>query len=36
VRATTPGSFAAAPAKAEEMYGPESFGRSASERVLVE
>ncbi len=29
VRATTPGVFVAAPAKAEEMYEPETFGRSA-------
>ena len=36
VRATTPGSFVAPPAHAEEMYAPESFGRSASDRVVVE
>ena len=30
VRATTPGMFVAAPAKAEEMYAPETFGRTAS------
>jgi hypothetical protein len=35
-RATTPGSFIAPPAKAEEMYSPEVFGRSASEWVIVE
>jgi uncharacterized protein YfaS (alpha-2-macroglobulin family) len=35
-RATTPGTFIAAPAKAEEMYSPETFGRSASETVVVE
>ena len=35
-RATTPGSFVTPPAKAEEMYAPETFGRSASERVVVE
>jgi hypothetical protein len=34
-RATTPGSFVAPPAKAEEMYSPETFGRSAGERVMV-
>lgn len=34
-RATTPGSFVAPPAKAEEMYAPEVFGRSASDRVVV-
>jgi uncharacterized protein YfaS (alpha-2-macroglobulin family) len=36
IRATTPGSFVAPPAKAEEMYHPETFGRSKSERVRVE
>jgi len=35
-RATTPGAFVAPPAKAEEMYSPEVFGRSASDRVIVE
>jgi uncharacterized protein YfaS (alpha-2-macroglobulin family) len=35
-RATTPGIFNAPPLKAEEMYAPETFGRSASERVIVE
>jgi uncharacterized protein YfaS (alpha-2-macroglobulin family) len=35
VRATTPGVFIAAPAKAEEMYSPETFGRSAGEVVEV-
>lgn len=35
-RATTPGTFIAPPAKAEEMYEPETFGRTASETVLVE
>lgn len=35
-RATTCGKFTAAPAKAEEMYAPETFGRSASAEVLVE
>ena len=35
-RATTPGSFVVPPAKAEEMYAPETFGRSASDRVIVE
>ena len=34
-RATTPGEFIAMPAKAEEMYHPETFGRSASEVVQV-
>jgi uncharacterized protein YfaS (alpha-2-macroglobulin family) len=35
-RATTPGTFVAPPAKAEEMYSPEVFGRSATEWVVVE
>jgi alpha-2-macroglobulin len=35
-RATTPGTFVAPPAKAEEMYHPEVFGRSASDWVIVE
>jgi hypothetical protein len=34
-RATTPGNFVVPPAKAEEMYFPETFGRSASDRVIV-
>ncbi|HEX8722816.1 MAG TPA: DUF6049 family protein, partial [Pyrinomonadaceae bacterium] len=35
-RATTPGTFVVPPAKAEEMYSPETFGRGASDRVIVE
>jgi uncharacterized protein YfaS (alpha-2-macroglobulin family) len=35
-RATTPGTFVVPPAKAEEMYSPEVFGRSASDVVIVE
>jgi uncharacterized protein YfaS (alpha-2-macroglobulin family) len=35
-RATTPGTFVVPPARAEEMYMPETFGRTASERVVVE
>jgi hypothetical protein len=35
-RATTPGSFVVPPARAEEIYAPEVFGRSASELVVVE
>ncbi|HEY5926433.1 MAG TPA: alpha-2-macroglobulin family protein [Kofleriaceae bacterium] len=35
-RATTPGVFIAAPAKAEEMYSPETFGRSAGTTVVIE
>lgn len=34
-RATTPGRFVAPPAKAEEMYAPETFGRGASDIVIV-
>lgn len=35
-RATTPGHFVVPPAKAEEMYAPETFGRSATDQVIVE
>lgn len=35
-RATTPGAFVVPPAKAEEMYAPETFGRSAGDRFVVE
>jgi alpha-2-macroglobulin len=35
-RATTPGTFVAPPAKAEEMYMPETFGRSGTDIVKVE
>ncbi len=35
-RATTPGEFVVPPAKAEEMYSPEVFGRSGSDKVIVE
>ncbi len=35
-RATTPGRFVVPPTKAEEMYSPEVFGRSASDVVIVE
>lgn len=34
-RATTPGTFVVPPTKAEEMYSPEVFGRSASDVVIV-
>ncbi len=34
-RATTPGRFVVPPAKAEEMYAPETFGRSAGDIVIV-
>ncbi len=35
-RATTPGTFVVPPARAEEIYAPETFGRSASETLVVE
>ena len=35
-RATTPGTFVVPPTKAEEIYGPETFGRSGSDVVVVE
>jgi hypothetical protein len=35
-RATTPGEFVVPPAKAEEMYSPEVFGRSSSDFVIIE
>jgi alpha-2-macroglobulin len=35
-RATTPGLFVVPPAKAEEMYHPETFGRSKSDRVRID
>jgi hypothetical protein len=35
-RATTPGTFVVPPAKVEEMYAPETFGRSGSDAVVVE
>ena len=34
-RATTPGEFVVPPTTAEEVYAPEVFGRSASDRVVV-
>jgi hypothetical protein len=34
-RATTSGQFVVPPARAEEMYDPETFGRSAADRVVV-
>ena len=36
VRATTPGTFVVPPARAEEIYAPEVFGRSATDRVVVQ
>ena len=35
-RATTPGKFVVPPAKAEEMYHPETFGRTGTDFVTVE
>jgi alpha-2-macroglobulin len=35
-RATTPGAFVVPPPKAEEMYHPETFGRGATDRIIVE
>jgi uncharacterized protein YfaS (alpha-2-macroglobulin family) len=35
-RATTPGTFVVPPPKAEEMYTPETFGRGATDRLVVE
>jgi alpha-2-macroglobulin len=35
-RATTPGTYVVPPAKAEEMYSPEVFGRSGSDWVIVD
>ncbi len=35
-RATTPGTFVVPPTKAEEMYMPETFGRAATERMVIE
>jgi alpha-2-macroglobulin len=34
-RATTPGSFIVPPSRAEEMYAPETFGRTSTDRVIV-
>ncbi len=35
-RATTPGLFIVPPSKAEEMYHPETFGRSGTDRVRIQ
>jgi alpha-2-macroglobulin len=35
-RATTPGQFIVPPSKAEEMYSPETYGRSSSDKLIVE
>ncbi|MFK7919544.1 MAG: alpha-2-macroglobulin family protein [Ilumatobacter sp.] len=34
-RATTPGEFVVPPSRAEEIYAPEVFGRSSSDRVMI-
>ncbi|MCA9778268.1 MAG: hypothetical protein KC800_16190, partial [Candidatus Eremiobacteraeota bacterium] len=34
--ATTPGEYVLPPLKAEEMYSPEVFGRTASEKLIVD
>ncbi|MFT5269224.1 MAG: hypothetical protein ACI88C_002668, partial [Acidimicrobiales bacterium] len=34
-RATTPGTFVTPPTRAEQIYEPEVFGRSASTTVTV-
>lgn len=34
-RATTPGEYVVPPARAEEMYEPETFGRTGTDRVMV-
>ena len=36
VRATIPGTFVVPPAKAEEIYAPEVFGRSRTDTVIVQ
>ncbi|MEZ5255545.1 MAG: hypothetical protein R2705_01215 [Ilumatobacteraceae bacterium] len=35
-RATTPGSFVVPPTRAEQIYAPETFGRSASDLLVVD
>ena len=35
-KATTPGTFVVPPPKAEEMYAPETFGRGAGDKMIVE
>jgi len=36
MRATTPGDYHVPPTKVQEMYAPETFGRTASEHVTIE
>ena len=33
--ATTPGTFVTPPTRAEEIYAPETFGRAATDRVVI-
>lgn len=35
-KATTPGEFVAPPATAHEMYSPETFGRSGTDRMIID
>ncbi len=35
-RATTPGTFVTPPTRAEEIYAPETFGRAATDTVVVD
>ena len=35
-RATTPGRFIVPPARAEQMYAPETFGRASTDRVVID
>jgi len=35
-RATTPGTFVTPPARAEEIYAPETFGRSGTDIVIID
>ena len=35
-RATTPGTFVVPPTRAEEMYAPETFGRTATDLMIIE
>ncbi|HQZ36226.1 MAG TPA: alpha-2-macroglobulin family protein, partial [Ilumatobacteraceae bacterium] len=35
-RATTPGTFVVPPTRAEEMYAPETFGRTATDRMIID
>jgi uncharacterized protein YfaS (alpha-2-macroglobulin family) len=34
-QATTPGEFVVPPTRAEEIYAPETFGRAATDRVVI-